>query len=467
MSDITIIDAPCGAGKTSFAIQYINENPNESFVFCTPYLTEIQRIISSCKNPNGTNRFYEPKQYETGRKIDGFNTLLDEGADIAVTHSTFLNATPDTLDFIRRGNYTLFVDEVLDTIIEFNDAQSVEESGGRQMIQKGDLDFLFQNNLIEVGHDYKVTWTGKDTEAGEHKFSKVRQYADLGRLYCVRNKLMMLVFPPEIFSCFKKVYLMTYLHDGTMFPSYLEYFRLPYGLATIQRDAENHYRLAEYSPTSDYEFRRRCCELIHICDNERLNGGYEKTSLSMSWFERQSKDKAVQNPQNKTLAQLKTDLAHFLTKCVPDAKASNGDIMWTAPKEYVGNLKGKGYTSIRALTREERTLPPERLNKLEMSLSCFVVQNARATNDYGKRWVLAYCVNKYYNRLTKGFFEDRNAERIDNGYLPLHLDEDKYALASLIQWVFRSRIRNGQPIWVYVPSSRMRELLKAWLVCKI
>lgn len=36
MGDITIIDAPCGAGKTSFAIQHINENTSESFVFCTP-----------------------------------------------------------------------------------------------------------------------------------------------------------------------------------------------------------------------------------------------------------------------------------------------------------------------------------------------------------------------------------------------------------------------------------------------
>lgn len=432
-------------------------------------MTEIQRIISKCRNPDGTSRFLEPKQYETGRKIDGFNTLLDEGADIAVTHSTFLNSTPDMLDFIRRGNYTLFVDEVLDAVIEFNDAQSVEESGGRQMIQKGDLDFLFQNNLIQVGRDYKVSWTGKDTEADEHKFSKVRQYADLGRLYCVRNKLMMLVFPPEIFNCFKKVYLMTYLHDGTMFPSYLDYFHIPYNLATIRPEGDNHYFLTAYSPTADYEFRQRCSALIHLCDNKRLNEGYEKTALSMGWFERQTKAQAVLNPQGKTLTQLKTDLAHFLTKCVPGAKASNGDIMWTAPKDYIKNLKGKGYTVVCALTQEERKLPPERLKKLEASLSCFVVQNARATNDYSGRWVLAYCVNKYYNRLAKGFFEDGNAERVKNGYQPIHLSEEKYALASLIQWIFRSRIRDKQPkpIWLYIPSKRMRELLKAWLECKI
>ena len=38
-----------------------------------------------------------------------------------------------------------------------------------------------------------------------------------------------------------------------------------------------------------------------------------------------------------------------------------------------------------------------------------------------------------------------------------------YALSILIQWVFRSAIRNGQEVWLYLPSARMRGLLAGWL----
>jgi hypothetical protein len=43
------------------------------------------------------------------------------------------------------------------------------------------------------------------------------------------------------------------------------------------------------------------------------------------------------------------------------------------------------------------------------------------------------------------------------------VDSDMYALSSLIQWVWRSAIREGNPITLYVPSSRMRGLLIKWL----
>ena len=42
-------------------------------------------------------------------------------------------------------------------------------------------------------------------------------------------------------------------------------------------------------------------------------------------------------------------------------------------------------------------------------------------------------------------------------------DEDTYALAIFIQWIWRSAIRNGEEIWLYVPSKRMRTLLKDWI----
>ena len=48
-------------------------------------------------------------------------------------------------------------------------------------------------------------------------------------------------------------------------------------------------------------------------------------------------------------------------------------------------------------------------------------------------------------------------------YNNINVDEDYYALDKLIQWIFRSQLRDELPINIYIPSSRMRELLTKWM----
>jgi phosphoribosyl-AMP cyclohydrolase len=48
----------------------------------------------------------------------------------------------------------------------------------------------------------------------------------------------------------------------------------------------------------------------------------------------------------------------------------------------------------------------------------------------------------------------------------VNLDEDLFALSEMIQFIWRSRIREGKPIDLFVPSGRMRTILKAWLDCQ-
>ena len=43
------------------------------------------------------------------------------------------------------------------------------------------------------------------------------------------------------------------------------------------------------------------------------------------------------------------------------------------------------------------------------------------------------------------------------------MDKDKYSLSMMVQWVWRSAIRKGEEIWLYVPSARMRGLFTDWL----
>ena len=66
---------------------------------------------------------------------------------------------------------------------------------------------------------------------------------------------------------------------------------------------------------------------------------------------------------------------------------------------------------------------------------------------------LAYVANIFMNPIVKNYFRINGIE----------IDEERYALSEMIQWVWRSAIRGGKPISIYVPSKRMRELLISWL----
>lgn len=83
----------------------------------------------------------------------------------------------------------------------------------------------------------------------------------------------------------------------------------------------------------------------------------------------------------------------------------------------------------------------------------YVVFNERATNSYINKRYLAYAVNLFMNVAERRVYEKFGVE----------VDQDMYALSTMLQWIWRSAIRRGEEIWLYVPSRRMRTLLKDWM----
>ena len=83
----------------------------------------------------------------------------------------------------------------------------------------------------------------------------------------------------------------------------------------------------------------------------------------------------------------------------------------------------------------------------------FVACTARATNDYKHKTNCAYLLNRFLNPMESGFFTDKG----------ITVDEDVWALGELIQWLFRSSVRDDKEIKLYIPSKRMRNLLIEWL----
>ena len=45
---IYILDAVMGTGKTTAAINYMNEHPDQKFIYITPFLEEVSRVKKKC-----------------------------------------------------------------------------------------------------------------------------------------------------------------------------------------------------------------------------------------------------------------------------------------------------------------------------------------------------------------------------------------------------------------------------------
>ena len=421
-----------GSGKTEWAIAEMKRNPDKSYIFCTPYLKEFKRLTEE----RSGHQFEEPK-YIDGRKLYGFNYLLSNGRDIAVTHVTFSNANEETIECIKRGKYTLILDEALDILISYNDVST-------EKIRKDDINLLINEHFIKVDQYGKVSWCKGSYP--QSKYADVEKFAKNGNLFYLNETFLVWQFPPHIFDLFEHVYVLTYMFDGSLLKPYFQYHSKQYELKSVAKDENGNYILVPYF--KDIAAQKRYAELIDICKVKALNS-YKSPALSKSWYKRAN---------SKAIETIKNNLYNYLHNIT---KAKAPEIMWTCYEDYEKKLKGKGYTVTRQLTSEERQLPEKEKEEIKKQTKCFLSCNTRATNDFEERSVLAYLINFFPNPYIERYFEFKN----DTDGTDIKIDLDAFALSTMLQWMFRSRLRKQppEPVKIYIPSTRMRQLLIEWL----
>lgn len=396
MVKIKVVDAICGVGKTSGAINMINQaNEEDRFLYITPLLDEVERVKSECS----ARKFKSPPVY--GTKMNGIRHLLTKGKNIVSTHALFRMFDTETIALAFLQSYTLILDEVCD-VVEMLD------------ISEPDLKVILEQ-YAQIEDNGMLTWTDTTYEG---KFDVYKNLCDMG---CVSvygtgesKKVLLWTFPVDIFKAFKEVYLLTYKFDGQIQNYYYDYYGISYESIYVKdfqfTSEPQEYRLSHYK------------DLIKICDNEKLNRiGEKEHDLSASWYKRSN-----QMEGKPFLTIMKKNCINFYKNI---AKTKSKDNLWTCYKDYRSEVQGDGYGK------------------------GFASVNLRATNDLRHKKSVAYLVNRYFNPVIKNFFQQ-------NG---ITVNEDDYALSELIQFIFRSRVRNQEEIMVYVPSKRMRTLLQDWL----
>ena len=191
---VTVVDCICGSGKTSWAIDYMNTNTDKKFIYITPYLDEVERILKGCD----CRAFFEPKtERGEGSKLKDFNKLLSQGKNIVSTHSLFAMIDNDTLKYLKEYNYTLILDEVFNVVEEIK-------------ITKSDREILLKDK-VKVDEDGKLTWIDKNYKG---TLSKYKNTIEKGDCYVYDNCFMLWTFPASIMDSLKHTYILTYLFKG-------------------------------------------------------------------------------------------------------------------------------------------------------------------------------------------------------------------------------------------------------------
>lgn len=394
-----IVDEIMGSGKSSAAINYINQSPSDKkFLVITPYLDEITRYKKMC----GKKHFKEPT-YNGGTKLDNLKHLLKNGENVVSTHALFHRFDSDLISTCETLGYTLIMDEVTDVIEEYP-------------ITNDDIHNLLNNYCYYEEATGKLVWK-EDSQDYEGKFSEIKNMCNTGSVVLARNHMLLWLFPAEVFDAFEEVYILTYMFKSQIQCYYYDYSNIKYKYINVVGDSLETYMFSDTAVKPENKINY--LELINILDHEKMNIiGKDKFALSKSWYSLNSK--------TAVMKKLKNNIFNYFHNIV---NASSKDVLWTTFKDYSSQISGKGYTK------------------------GFLSINARATNLYKDRKYLSYLVNIYFNPMIKGFFQDRNIE----------VDEDGYALSEMLQWIWRSAIRDGEKIWIYIPSSRMRGLLENWI----
>lgn len=397
---VNIVDAIMGSGKTMSIINYINNSFSEKFIVITPFLDEVDRYRESCKGQS----FKTPKFNNKSTKLDNLKTLINKGENIVSTHALFQKFDNELIDMCRAQNYTLIMDEVANVIDEY-------------FLSKQDFETL-KNTYVDINPETKQLIWKKEHSDYQGKFDNEKRLCELGSLVYYGDNLMVWLFPIETFNSFRSIYILTYQFNIQLQRYYYDYYGLNYKYWSVDGDTPETYHLVEYDAKKrylNYDYK----SLIHICEVEKMNMvGDRDFDLSKSWYNR--------NKNNSSMKILKNNITNFFRNIRNDSSADN---IWTTFKDYKSLLKGKGYTK------------------------GFLPINSRATNEYRERTSIVYPVNRYLNPFVKNFFTCNN----------IQVDEDGYALSEMLQFIWRSAIRDGKDIWVYIPSIRMRTLFKKWI----
>ena len=421
---VEILDALCGTGKTYAILEWMHRNPTKRYLYVSPLLSEIEdRIVPKCEQLG----FKQPEQQPSKTKGQHLLELLNEGHNIAFTHNLYSRLTQEHLDTIENQGYVLIIDEEVTLIEPLTDSH-----GSEYGYSNNDLKYLYNDGKVSVdSDDYgRVVWNWKDY--GENaKYSRLKAMCDLEMIYCADSKTdkktgekvdeihsLVVQLPLRLLYCCERVILISYLFEGSIMDTFLSLKGVP--VEPLDMDKEG-IKLRY----SNNEIKEQIKPLINFIETPSTRKIGRKR-LTYRWYTLDMTEKDAKS------------IASAIRSVGDRVGAKADDMMWTLPQDRAkGNKQNKVYVKPRGYSADK----------------CYVFCSARATNDYSHKNTLVHALYRHPNLTLEQYLQHYGA----------HIDKDVFALSELIQWVWRSQIRNKKPINLSILSTRMRILFEDWL----
>ena len=442
---ITVWDALMSSGKTTKIIDYmIAESKsnslmtidNELFMYCSPYLDEAHRIAATVSegeaqtpklNEDGSYAYLDEPQAalqfkhpnnknKDGSKVAGLMSLIGARHNVVSTHTLLNGLKPETLEQCK--DYTLVIDEAL---VAYEQDTTLPIATVKQYLEINILSLKEDGYTLQFHRENFGRYVTDDPNYDPTKNTELEQFArdcDLGLLYMFSSKVIR-KFDANILNKFKKVIIMTYMFKGSMFDLLLQQSGLEVEIEYFGKRVEDFRHLITIN--QDKKMNKVGDYGVDAKGNKHL----QKFTLTSNHYK---KDRAKDSEVSKKLYNHLYNMWQQREKINPERR------LWTSfslDKAIIS--KGKGKTNRYG--------------------SKWIAFNTKATNNYSQADHLAYLVNVF---IDSNFIKASSADDIK-------LSQDHYALSTLLQWLFRSAIRNNQPIDLYIPSERMRNLLEQWL----
>lgn len=446
---INVIDYMMGTGKTRYISRFMLENGQDKYLYVTPLLSESNKMTSKCARIEMKTPLDKDVNGNPTGKGEHLLELLEAGANISTTHQMFKSLSRKHIEQIERQKYVIILDEVLDYIQPYED---YSKDDIKDLFDRGDL-VADKDNLGKVS----MMW---DVSRGNH-YKNLHDICEMGMLYSTikPENLLNLQIPPVMLDAAKEVIIMTYMFNASSMAAFFKLHKYNTNFLVIPE-------LSQKEKTVKESLRTRL-EFIDIKGADKIISNFRDTSMSHSWW-----DKA-----------LKEGYAKDFLKCVSNWLVNNSQysnsFFYCTPKNVVAiggtrnalldkyslkylrntrhftdasyNMRGKPTAA------EDENLQKEDSDKLDTEIRPpkWLTVNTKATNLYVKR-NLCLCLMNVYPNMNIQYYLQNYSEKVE---------PDAYALAEVLQFIWRGCIRNpeGENMKLYMASPRMKALVLRWL----
>jgi len=268
-----------------------------------------------------------------------------------------------------------------------------------------------------------VTWDYEESGYvydGEKEHQAVISKAQSGSLYCFDDKFFVYELPHRLFRIGKKYTIMTYLFHGNFMEAYFNSHSIQYSIKQI--DSERARMI-----------KAQARELITFVPiTNKMKGIWDKFNRSKPLSKKFITDRMTPKDR-KSFRNGIRNIIYRREKHNPEK------VMITSFKDFM----------------DKECRKKSKINIMPRSMDeCFVPMNARGSNQWGKRDFVIHMADIYPEPALNKYLKKRS-----NG----SFNPDIYALSMLIQYVYRSAIRNNEPIKLMICSDRMEKLFRDWL----